>query len=104
MRRMKTITSRHPTPKRRRAESALPLSKQAEELMELAVEAAQSPHLPDFLERFALRSTPMLYAVWGAAAAYPGRETELHAMTGGSGSLGEAGADLLPSAAGEGQS
>ena len=100
---MKTITSRHPTPKRRRAESALPLSKQAEELMELAVEAAQSRHLPDFLEQFALRSTRMLDAVWGGVAVYRGRETELHAMPGGSGSLGEAGVDWLASRARESQ-
>src|SRR5712691_9556693 len=103
MRRMKTITSRHPMLKRRRAESALPLSKQAGELMELAVEAAQSRHLPDFLEQFALRSTRMLDAVWGGVAVYRGRETELHAMPGGSGSLGEAGVDWLASRARESQ-
>src|SRR6266481_2849320 len=55
-----------------------PISKQAEELMELAVEAAQSRHLPDFLEQFALRATRMLDAIWGGVAVYRGRETELH--------------------------
>ena len=79
------------------------MSKQAEELMELAVEAAQSRHLPDFLEQFALRSTRMLDAVWGGVAVYRGRETELHAMPGGSGSLGEAGVDWLASRARESQ-
>jgi PAS domain S-box-containing protein len=48
--------------------------------MELAVEAAQSRHLPDFLEQFALRATRMLDAIWGGVAVYRGRETELHAM------------------------
>jgi two-component system NtrC family sensor kinase len=50
--------------------------------MELAVEAAQSRHLPDFLEQFALRATRMLDAIWGGVAVYRGRETELHAMLG----------------------
>jgi len=36
--------------------------------MELAVEAAQSRHLPDFLEQFALRTTRMLDAIWGGVA------------------------------------
>src|SRR6266568_9564354 len=98
MRRMKTIKSRHPTPKRRRAEYALPLSKQAEELMELAVEAAQSRHLPDFLEQFALRSTRMLDAIWGGVAVYRGRETELHSMPGGA-STAEAVANWIISCA-----
>jgi PAS domain S-box-containing protein len=52
----------------------------AEELMELAVEAAQSRNLPDFLEQFAARSTRMLDAIWGGVAVHRGRETELHAM------------------------
>ena len=50
--------------------------------MELAVEAAQSRHLPDFLEQFALRATRMLDAIWGGVAVYRGRETDLHAMPG----------------------
>jgi PAS domain S-box-containing protein len=54
-----------------------PISKHAEELMELAVEAAQSRHLPDFLEQFALRASRMLGAIWGGVAVYRGRETEL---------------------------
>src|SRR5712691_10020768 len=82
MRRIKARTSQRPTPKRVRAESALPMSRHGEELMELAVEAAQSRHLPDFLEQFALRATRMLDAIWGGVAVYWGRETELHAMPG----------------------
>ncbi len=58
------------------------MSRHGEELMELAVEAAQSRHLPDFLEQFALRATRMLDAMWGGVAVYRGRETELHAMPG----------------------
>jgi two-component system NtrC family sensor kinase len=67
--------------------------------MELAVEAAQSRDLPDFLEQFALRSTRMLDAIWGGVAVYRGRETELHAMPGSSGATTEAGADWLISCA-----
>src|SRR4029077_7746671 len=83
MRRTKTMTSRRPAPQRGRPETAGTMSKHAEELMELAVEAAQSRHLPDFLEQFALRSTRMLDAMWGGVAVYRGRETELHATPGG---------------------
>jgi two-component system NtrC family sensor kinase len=57
-------------------------SRTAKELMELAVEAAQSRHLPEFLEQFASRSARMLDAAWGGVAVYRGRETEFHAMTG----------------------
>jgi PAS domain S-box-containing protein len=67
--------------------------------MELAVEAAQSRDLPDFLEQFALRSTRMLDAIWGGVAVYRGRETELHAMPGSGGATTEAGADWLISCA-----
>src|SRR5713101_5947173 len=81
----KTRTSPRPTPRRRSAEPYLALSKQAEELMELAVEAAQSRHLPDFLEQFALRATRMLDATWGGVVVYRGRETELYAAKGRSG-------------------
>src|SRR5260370_28436875 len=101
MRTMKTRTSRQPTPKRRSAELSLALSKHDEELMELAVEAARSRHLPDFLERFALRSTRMLGAIWGGVAVYRGRETELHSMPGNTGTPAEAGVDWLVSCARE---
>ena len=55
-------------------------SRNAEELMELAVEAAQSRHLPDFLEQFAVRAARMLDAVWGGVAVRLGRETQLYGM------------------------
>ena len=50
----------------------------SEELMELAVEAAQSLHLADFLERFAQRAARMLAAEWGGVVVHFGREPELH--------------------------
>ena len=50
--------------------------------MDLAVEAAQSRHLSNFLEQFALRSARMLDADWGAVAVYRGRDTEIHRMPG----------------------
>src|SRR5260370_26508230 len=83
MRKMKTRPSHHRTRQRGKAEFPVSMSKHAEELMELAVEAAQSRHLPDFLEQFARRSTRMLRAIWGGGAGHGGRETELHAMAGG---------------------
>ena len=58
-----------------RVESQLNIS---EELMELAVEAAQSLHLADFLERFAQRAARMLAAEWGGVVVHFGREPELH--------------------------
>jgi PAS domain S-box-containing protein len=53
-------------------------AQRAADLMALAVEAAQSRHLPDFLHRFAERSAQMLKAAWGGVAVFRGRETELH--------------------------
>jgi len=71
------------------------MSRHAEELMELAVEAAQSRHLPNFLEQFALRATRMLDSIWGGVAVYRGRETELHAMPGGAATADVAGDWLI---------
>src|SRR5260370_21324869 len=82
MRKIKARPSQRPTPQRSRAKSAPPMSRHGEELMELAVEAAQSRHLPDFLEQFALRATPMLDATWGGVAVHRGRETGVHAVAG----------------------
>ena len=50
----------------------------ADELMELAVDAAQSRRLPDFLRRFAERSARMLDAAWGGVLVFSGRETEFY--------------------------
>jgi len=99
---MKSRMSPHPKPERGRVKFAPPLSRHAEELMELAVEAAQSRHLPDFLEQFALRATRMLDAIWGGVAVYRGRETELHSMPGGA-STAEAVANWIISCARESQ-
>jgi len=44
--------------------------------MELAVDAAQSRHLPGFLERFAERAARMLSADWCAVMVFCGRETD----------------------------
>src|SRR5258708_38023646 len=52
------------------------LNGHAEELMELAVDAAQSRHLPGFLERFAERAARMLSAEWCSVMGFRGRETD----------------------------
>ena len=67
-------------PSRRTGKSGAALSsvRHADELMELAVDAAQSRKLPDFLQRFALRSARMLKASWGAVLVFRGRETDLY--------------------------
>jgi two-component system NtrC family sensor kinase len=46
--------------------------------MELAVDAAQSRHLPEFLERFADRAARMLSADWCGVMVFRGRETDLY--------------------------
>src|SRR6266849_6011147 len=103
MRKIKTRTAQRPAPARGRAELQLEVSRHAEELMELAVEAAQSRHLPDFLQQFALRSTRMLDALWGGVAVHGGRDTEIHTMPGGA-ATAEAGASWLISCARDSQS
>src|ERR1700731_4398440 len=55
-----------------------PSVRHADELMELAVDAAQSRQLPDFLHRFAQRSARMLNAAWGAVLVFRGRETDFY--------------------------
>jgi PAS domain S-box-containing protein len=54
------------------------VAQDANELMELAVDAAQSRHLPEFLERFASRAARMLDAAWGGVTVFRGRETDLY--------------------------
>jgi PAS domain S-box-containing protein len=66
------------SPKRGLKTSVRPLGHDADELMELAVEAAQSRHIPDFLERFADRSARMLGAKWVGVLVFRGRETDLY--------------------------
>jgi PAS domain S-box-containing protein len=57
---------------------ARPVLHAADELMELAVDAAHSRNLPAFLERFAQRATRMLDARWGGVMVFRGRETDLY--------------------------
>src|SRR5260370_462586 len=59
------------------------LNGHAEELMELAVDAAQSRHLPGFLERFAERAARMLSAEWCAVMVFRGRETDSYQTSSG---------------------
>src|ERR1700756_4953433 len=59
------------------------LNGHAAELMELAVDAAQSRHLPGFLERFAERAARMLAAQWCAVMVFRGRETDSYQTSGG---------------------
>ena len=80
----KTSAATRRTPQIEKAKPQQAVSRNAEELMELAVEAAQSRDLPAFLEQFAQRSARMLEAAWGGVAVYRGRETELYAMPGSS--------------------
>src|ERR1700688_433054 len=64
--------------RRATAETAPAPSGHAEELMELAVDAAQSRHLPEFLERFADRAARMLSADWCGVMVFRGRETDFY--------------------------
>lgn len=91
----KTIALSRRKPKAGRTKLQPVASKNAEELMELAVEAAQSRDLAGFLGQFALRSARMLDAVWGGVAVYRGRETELYATPGSSAATLQAGADWV---------
>src|ERR1700687_2876116 len=99
MRTIKPRPSHHPTRQHGGAEPHLTIARHAEELMDLAVEAAQSRDLPDFLEQLALRSTRMLDAIWGGVAVYPGPEAELRARPESRGARAEAGRDWLISCA-----
>jgi two-component system NtrC family sensor kinase len=55
-----------------------PQGREADELMELAVDAARSRHLAGFLERFAARATRMLHARWGGVVVFRGREADFY--------------------------
>ncbi len=58
-----------------------PQNQEADELMELAVDAAQSRELPGFLDRFAQRTARMLDARWGGVVVFRGRENDLYQTT-----------------------
>src|SRR5215470_5577447 len=57
---------------------ARPISKQAEELMDLAVDAARSRHLPDFLKRFSERAAAMAEADWGGVVVFEENGAKLY--------------------------
>ncbi len=76
-----------PTSKSARSTSPRPLGRKdrvrpsaqvADELMELAVDAAESRNLPEFLDRFAHRAAPLLEASWCGVLVFRGRETDLY--------------------------
>jgi two-component system NtrC family sensor kinase len=73
-----TVSSPNLARRRAAAETAPATPGQAEELMELAVDAAQSRHLPEFLERFADRAARMLSANWCGVMVFRGRETDFY--------------------------
>jgi two-component system, NtrC family, sensor kinase len=79
----------------------LPSVRHADELMELAVDAAQSRQLPDFLHRFAQRSARMLNAAWGAVLVFRGRETDFYETPHAKPLFSHEGRGWLISAAGE---
>src|SRR5271170_2266558 len=80
MRKTEPLRTRRLTARLNKTAAPVPASsRQAEELMELAVDAAQSRQLPEFLERFAGRAARMLGAAWGGVAVFRGRETDLYA-------------------------
>src|SRR5271163_2479711 len=81
MRETKAIRTRHLATRLNKAAPVPPSSKLAEELMELAVDAAQSRQLPEFLERFARRAGRMLDSAWGGVAVFRGRETDLYSAS-----------------------
>jgi PAS domain S-box-containing protein len=95
MRRIKRTSLHRLALRAAKGESVFPTSKQAEELIELAMEAAQSRRLPDFLERFAQRSARMLHADWAGVAVFRGRESELYLAAGDGESSFRAGREWL---------
>src|SRR5215475_11944604 len=70
--------------KRVKTPASRPVLHAADELMELAVDAAHSRNLPAFLERFAQRATRMVDARWGGVMVFRGRETDLYQAHSGS--------------------
>ncbi|MGC1906154.1 MAG: PAS domain S-box protein [Candidatus Acidiferrum sp.] len=70
--------SKSPGRERGKKPAPRPSVQAADELMELAVDAAHSRNLPAFLERFAQRATRMLDAQWGGVMVFRGRETDLY--------------------------
>src|SRR5215472_14339836 len=60
-------------------------ARNADELMDLAIEASQSRHLSNFLKQFALRSARMLEASWGGVVVCEGRDSQFYEIPGNRG-------------------
>src|SRR5258707_12299673 len=83
MPRRKSKPSTGPSVEARRVKAAAPQanSKQAEELMDLAVDAARSRHLPGFLKRFAARAASLANADWGGVVVFEENAAEFYSVT-----------------------
>src|SRR5579859_1619780 len=57
-------------------------AKQAEALMDLAVDAARSRHLPDYLNRFSTRAAALAEADWGGVVVFQENGAELYSDAG----------------------
>jgi PAS domain S-box-containing protein len=78
MRGSKPIAARSLVPSRsKRTAVSVPL-RHAEEWMDMAVEAAHSRELPQFLEHFSWRAAHMLQADWAGVAVFRGKESDLY--------------------------
>jgi len=79
----KSKPSTGPSVEAQRVKAAAPRanSKQAEELMDLAVDAARSRHLPDFLKRFAARAASLANADWGGVVVFEENAAEFYSGT-----------------------
>src|SRR5215472_8997288 len=78
MRERKPISARRPPAASSRKLSARPDHDYSQELMELAVEAANSRVLPEFLRKFAGRAAEMLEAEWAAVGEILGARLEIY--------------------------
>jgi len=79
MRERKRISARSPAAAAGRNTPVRPKADHSQELMELAVEAANSRVLPEFLRGFAARTAEMLGANWAAVGEIVGNRVEIYA-------------------------
>jgi PAS domain S-box-containing protein len=101
MRDTKPTSLKRPARRSGTSKTARSTSQHADELMELAVDAAQSRQLPEFLQRFAQRASRMLNAAWGAVLVFRGRETDFYETPVGAPLFTHEGRGWLASAASE---
>jgi PAS domain S-box-containing protein len=101
MRETKSTSLKRPARRSGTSKTARSTSQHADELMELAVDAAQSRQLPEFLQRFAQRATRMLNAAWGAVLVFRGRDTDFYETPVGAPLFTHQGRGWLVSAASE---